>query len=201
MHTHIHFLTLFFPGPSSLHTQTQTHTTHRGSPPAAEYRAPILTVVCAGNCGEVKRNVSGIARGVPPPPSTWLRTCVSSSHLKGGGALTAGGCACSDLRGGVVWAGACFRVWTTKHVRMHVRMHVCVCVCARVCVCVCVGRTTCAGAHPQTRAHERTHARADTAHAPAHGPRTHMGHARTCLALAMRVYRHIQIYRHICTYR
>ena len=46
------------------------------------------TVVCDGSSAEARRKVSGIARGVPPPPSTWLSTCVSSSHVNGAGAVT-----------------------------------------------------------------------------------------------------------------
>ena len=59
--------------------------TDRGSPPLAVYNAPMITEVCAGSCGEAKRKVRATARGVPPPPSTWLSTCVSSSHVNGGG--------------------------------------------------------------------------------------------------------------------
>ena len=62
--------------------------TDRGSPPLAVYNAPMITEVCAGSCAEAKRKVRATARGVPPPPSTWLSTCVSSSHVNGGGALT-----------------------------------------------------------------------------------------------------------------
>ena len=46
------------------------------------------TVVCDGSSAEAKRKVSVIARGVHPPSSTWLSTCVSSSHVNGAGAVT-----------------------------------------------------------------------------------------------------------------
>ena len=79
IHTHTHSHTRDRDVCRQMRARQTTLETKKKTNTLAEYSAPIVTVVCAGRSGLVRRNTSRIARGVPPPPSTWLSTWVSYS--------------------------------------------------------------------------------------------------------------------------